>query len=762
MKHAALFLSTLFFSNLSNATVLFNTPGPFTQNQLGATGFEFYFAGQNGATTNVLPVNGAVVDVNYPVYDTSNGNSIIYLDVSSDSTFSPTTTGQSLVVTLADSTGVNPISLTYAGPASSGNPTTCNGCQSGTQSAVYIQGQVLRLGFSLTQLCQAVTTTGLCSGQAIIDPSTASPKTLTADISAYFGYTLNGGTLGPLANSGEAGVDVGAATIGITAEPPEITAVCTGVPPAQYYFPGDGQINFIPSPFSNDAAQGVDLDHYLIQFSRNTLQSLPTAFTDPNTEVTSRFPIVNTSQIISGFQDTTTGSDNIYNANVYVVNVAGIIAPTATGDTLCSVGGIFSEKITGVLTKSQCYIATAAFQSMDLYPVRLLRTFRDQVLVNLPLGNQLIHAYYAFSKDRAVELWDSPNARVIALRAVSRIEPIAWCMVHIPFLFALALMLPWLIVFRHRFVFFLLLISSTSWGQDTSYIDQLKKTLPPATDQSGAANTTGSYTEDEKKVLGPDSSSSEGYSEKLKKSLPPADATDSADGYTKTIKTEPDTKPSVVETVKNGTYQEPKLKIDKAIHNAIGINVGIVPGTTVNAGGPNSFNTVYGAGWKPDIGLHYEYQLFHSEWFGSVGLTGDTGLSFASGHGVLAFAFNGSTVSQTSFQFYQVPLLAGVNYRLNALRYVRPFVGGNIGGMTYAEMRSDTANFNRGISLVFSVSGGLCFLMDFLDPRSMRDSWMDSGIQHVYLVAQYTYLTTLAGIVNIGRSGVYGGFLFEL
>lgn len=60
-----------------------------------------------------------------------------------------------------------------------------------------------------------------------------------------------------------------------------------------------------------------------------------------------------------------------------------------------------------------CFVATAAYGDYDAPAVRLLRAFRDGVLARLPLGDQLIAAYYR---------WSPPLARAIADDAELRAE----------------------------------------------------------------------------------------------------------------------------------------------------------------------------------------------------------------------------------------------------------------------------------------------------------------------------------------------------
>jgi hypothetical protein len=48
-------------------------------------------------------------------------------------------------------------------------------------------------------------------------------------------------------------------------------------------------------------------------------------------------------------------------------------------------------------TKKACYIATAVYGDIDAYEVTMLRTYRDRILMNKPLGRLAVCVYYLVS-----------------------------------------------------------------------------------------------------------------------------------------------------------------------------------------------------------------------------------------------------------------------------------------------------------------------------------------------------------------------------
>jgi hypothetical protein len=294
------------------------------------------------------------------------------------------------------------------------------------------------------------------------------------------------------------------------------------------------------------------------------------------------------------------------------------------------------------------------------------------------------------------------------------------------------------------------------------YIDRLKARLEK---EDPKKEPVEGYTDRIKKTLETPvtTENPQPYIDQLKSRL---EATESSEGYTEKERAKlPSEKDrlSPIELVKLGKDRNPEPE-RPTITQALGVTVGVGPGMKVtNTSGSIGYDEVYGSDWQPELMLHYERQIFHSENFGSLGFGLDAGVAFASGNGKLSYSFNGSNTSQTKFTFYQFPFLLSSYYRFNLLRVLRPYVGGSVGSIFYIEGRNDAVKDNRGYDFVFATHAGASLMLDFFDRSTARDGYLSAGIQHSYLFAEFLYLNSFnqSGVV-LERSGIYSGFLFEI
>ncbi len=661
---------------------------------------------------------------------------LIWLDVSTDDTIQ-VDAGKKLVVTL--STGTSPgteIPLTGAGqpaapnappPACNFGTVTCQGGAGGTLSAIYQRGSVLRVSFSVQALCGAGATGTLCS--AGVPANFGSGATLSQSITVSFS-AVNDGTTGTLG-----GTNSGTFTLAVSDIPPVISCPGSGNV-VDYYFPGDGMVFLDPSRYgltagSSGSYAGFDVKSVVVLANRGSVNGFTGNFVPAN-EVIAYAKVNGGTQAIPGFVNTTNGTDNKYQVKLYAQNLAGIVSPLACEVTHPDFQ-FQSQPIQGVLNESKCFIATAAYQDGRAAPVMMLRRFRDTILAKREWGRRFIETYYRHSPAWAEWAWDKPLIRSLALRLLAPIELAAW------------------------------LILKASQAEEVSpqpYIDSLKQELG----LSGPA-VAESYIESEKAKLEIPASSGdpEEYINRLKGEIGPGD---SGAGYAESERVKlPEQKsgPGPIEMVLRGEDRLPEPE-RPAIHSALGFMVGVAPGIEVtNTGGALQYSDVYGGKWQPELLVHYERQLFHSETLGSFGLGVDGGLSFADGYGRLTYQFNGSTVSQTKFTFYQFPVLFSAYYRFNFLKFIRPYAGGSLGSIFYIEDRNDDVDTKRGYNFVYAAHAGVSILLDFFDSRTARDGYLSSGIQHSYLFAEYLYLDSFnqSGLV-LSRSGIYTGFLFEI
>ncbi len=748
----------------AKATVLVNPPTPYFQHVMGDNGYSIYL----GASTSGYPAGGSFG--NAPFWNTSTGyrfikmnatdtDNLIFLDVTSSVTNFNLTGAQHVVVTLFSTASAgNEIPLTGASLASGTDApvlcntagTTCQGTRSpysGRLSAVYTPGTTLRLSLSISDLCAtpgiATGTLNICNGNL---PNTLTNTSLTQSIVAVFSVVDN-----TYANAGAAsgtGTDSLTFTLNLTDIPP--TVVCPQVAGSSstkvedYYFPGDSQViinanNYSPTS-GGTTTTGAPIDS-LILFAAQTGTPLLTAnglVTSPVAGVYGTMNYTGSAEKVKGFTNSTNGTDNGYFATIYAQNQVGILSTSYCGTDQVPTFKIFTQPISGVLTESKCFIATAAYHDGRAAPVMMLRKFRDDVLTQTFLGRKFIETYYKYSPALAEWAWDKPIIRSIALRALVPIEMMAWT---------------------------ILKIAHADDQASEPYIEKLKKKIDA--DKPEATQPTESYSELERRKLRPTPTPTESYIDSVKRKMDQPETPPSPNGYAedqRRILPEEKNKDSAIQMVKEKRDRYP-VPERPPIDNAVGFRFGVAPGLKVNnTNNAVTFDEIYGAGWKPDLWFHYERQFMHSENFGSFGLGADFGISYSEAFGRLKFAFGSTneTVSKTKFSFVQLPVMVDAYYRFNLLRILRPYAGVGVGAMFYTEIRQDGQGDKRGYTPIYYGSGGVSLLLDFLDSSTALDSYLSSGMQHTYFFAEYTKLDSFSKTgVTFERNGIYSGFLFE-
>ncbi len=731
------------------SSVLVNPPEPYIQHRLGDSAYSIYYA----ASTTGNPVNGAAHIDNtrgyrfINIYGTDNPN-LVWVDVSTDQTFTPAA-GQVVFVSLATSTtSGNEISLTGAGvvttniapPICNANgTTTCPGVSGGRSnlSAVYTPGSVLRLSFSIADLCKApgvaITTGSICTTGQV--PFALIGNTLSTQIVANFSTgVMPTGT--PSTATSNASLTF---TLTLSDIAPTLSCPTSGNI-EDYYFPGDSEIFFnsinFPSTVGSNAstlATGVPLQNVVLLANRGAVPDI-TANTMPAVELVRYVGPTSNREIVSGFQNIAE-SEPGYSAAAYAENAAGILSdPAQSCRTFPE--PIKPRPVVGILNESKCFIATAAYHDGRAKPVMMLREFRDQVLAKFNLGQNLINTYYEYSPALAEWAWDKPWVRSLALRVLAPVELVAWS---------------------------ILKISQAEQTSTQPYIDRIKKKI----DEKDPPPPSGgeSYIDQLKREIGPSPTPSESYIDQLKKKIPEATPTQ---GFTEEEKKKlgPATeRESPIKVVQEGRDQYP-VPIRPNIKSAVSFKFGISPGVKViNPSNSNvTFEQIYGSGFQPDLMLHYERQWLHSENFGSLALSVDLGVSYAEGFGQLAYGFGSDNSSQsiTKLQFVQLPLLIGAYYRFNLLRLVRPYIGAGVGSMFYAEMRNDSQTGKRGYTPIYSGSLGASLLLNFFDRATSTDAYLSSGIQQTYFFLEYMRLNSFSKTgPSFERNGIYAGFLFE-
>lgn len=282
------------------------------------------------------------------------------------------------------------------------------------------------------------------------------------------------------------------------------------------------------------------------------------------------------------------------------------------------------------------------------------------------------------------------------------------------------------------------------------YIQSIKKQMRE--NGPGPAVPEQGYTEQLKKELGLEPKNEPSYSEQLKSSLPPT-----PEG-------------GAIEAV-NAGRSELHAKREGEIHNAAGIRIGasLTRSITATASGIQgaNFSDVYGNGYEPDVTFFYEYQPWHSEWYGNLGFMASLGIGYYGGAGVFAVALknpNGVPFGSTSHvqtQFFDVPTIVGLDYRFNLFKYFSPFVSAGPAAIGFYETRNDGGPSHTALSYGVYTGAGVSILMDWMSKVASWDLYSEHGIQHYYLTVEYDNISTFAGAVSFQVSGAFAGFTFE-
>ena len=760
----------------ADANILVNPPFPYTQNKIGATGYTVYYGGNATASVSSSTDTAAFFNKNlFRIINTSDNiqtdvssvgpnagqNNWLWFDITSDL---KVPAGASTVITLSTGTTANSneIPIRAASQINSSSDTTVpapcgslsvQNCQglipSGSVnqglyvSANYTPGSIMRVAVSLHDLC---TTTGagtdLCGTSNAMSYTNLANANMSQTINVTVGTVPNNTVYGPISATPIASPspaqtttpDTFTFTLSVSDLPPSIQCPTTTTDMSKYYFPGDSQIYLQMANFTPIDGSGPPVVNYLIygKIDAAPATGLSELFAKANSF--DQYIDVTGTGILPGFKNTdASGSSNKYQLTMVAQNQAGVVNGPSLGCVFPSF--VQSQTISGVLTESKCFIATAAFQDGRAAPVMLLRRFRDAILSNFDFGKSFIRTYYHYSPALAEWAWDKPIVRSFALRLLAPVELAAWLALKIAG-------------------------AAEDVKPTESYSEMLKKKLLEKDAKEGKTPESGSYSENLRKEIG-EKPAEESYTEQEKRKLKEKE---NSSGYVESerAKLPPEkNSESPIKMVKENRDVIPKPE-RPPIKNGFGFKMGIVPGIDVtNSNGTHTFKQVYGSDWNPDFMLHYERQLFHSENFGSFGVGLDTGLTYASGYGLLQAGFNGSKQSQTQFTFYQVPFLISGEYRFNLFRLLRPYAMAGAGTMLYSESRKDSVPGFKGYAFIWEASLGVALLMDFLDSATALDAYMSEGIQHVYLLAEYEYLDTFSGAVAFHRNGVYTGFLFE-
>src|SRR5208282_2235827 len=116
---------------------------------------------------------------------------------------------------------------------------------------------------------------------------------------------------------------------------------------------------------------------------------------------------------------------------------------------------------------------------------------------------------------------------------------------------------------------------------------------------------------------------------------------------------------------------------------------------------------------------------------------------------------------QTAFQFWEFPVMAGVDYRFNLFNAVRPFAIAGPMAMGYWEARNDNVSGSTGFSKCLYLSVGASILLDGLAPSEAWQLYEEHEVKHFYLTVDISKVTTFGSGVDFESTTANVGLGFE-
>lgn len=267
-----------------------------------------------------------------------------------------------------------------------------------------------------------------------------------------------------------------------------------------------------------------------------------------------------------------------------------------------------------------------------------------------------------------------------------------------------------------------------------------------------AEKPAGSFIEEFKATdVPPEENRDENYTEKLRSEMEPKNQFGAIQAY-------------------NEGKSDLEFKRPGNIHNAMGFRYSVSANREIKLDGNRAaFDNIYAGIYAPEFAVFYEYQPFHSEWLGNIGIVGSVGVDYFYGVGQFGRQIRkpGNTGyfpvdSRTKVQFFTLPITLGINYRFNLLRILRPYamIGPTLVG--YLESRNDGGPTYRGHAEGFTTSLGVSILLDWISRGSTWDLYSQYAVKHYYLTLDYTRLTPFSEEdVSIRFEGISAGLTFE-
>ncbi|MFZ9595502.1 MAG: CFI-box-CTERM domain-containing protein [Bdellovibrionia bacterium] len=297
-------------------------------------------------------------------------------------------------------------------------------------AAKYSSGSTIRLGFYLNDICKSFSlgsaALNVCNGNTLSYPEATSSRTLPL----YFSVRV---ATDPNLTPTSAAIDQFTVPIQFVFEvtPPSFTCPASSAL-NQAVFPGDGEVYFDTSAFQVGPvgnAQGAP-GYRMIALGQRQGSGLDfdkTQFYGSNNLFAQTVNLNDTNASVQGLENSTSGDLKPYRISFIGQDRAGVFVQS---DSSCVVEPVYAASIQGFLSKSNCFIATAAFRSVESSPVVMLREFRDRVLLPSSWGRKWVRSYYRWSPDAAAWLMEHRAFQYPVLLFLAPVEFGAWLILN--------------------------------------------------------------------------------------------------------------------------------------------------------------------------------------------------------------------------------------------------------------------------------------------------------------------------------------------
>lgn len=172
------------------------------------------------------------------------------------------------------------------------------------------------------------------------------------------------------------------------------------------------------------------------------------------------------------------------------------------------------------------------------------------------------------------------------------------------------------------------------------------------------------------------------------------------------------------------------------------------------------FEQIYEQQEIPTIFFDFEWQL--KTFLGAFAAKVGSGIFYVQGNGKFANRDRQFDTPPEEFTFLMFPNTVSAIYRLrfHEKQPVIPFAEAGAGYFTFMELRDDGDTKFSAAPVTF-LSAGAAFLLDWLDPKAVRDLDREYGVNHVYLTAEYREILGLDDTYDFSSRVISGGIMME-